>query len=117
MGLADVAALLQADQAAAVRADTWGHLAPKKGEKYPVEMVVAVGFFSEDVRNPVLLSCGPVDGPWDGPWFYDSVRDFISESLGKDENESKIFRFVGHWRNYKFVGKFTQLGLTPQLPQ
>ena len=110
MGLADVAALLEQDQRRAVRIDTWGHLAPIKNVKYPIEMTAAVGYF--DALNPILLTCIPVDGPWDGPWFYDSINEFLSKRLGQEKNEGKIFRFVGHWRNYKFVGKFTQLKLT-----
>lgn len=112
MSLADVAALLYADQMAVVKADTWGHMAPLKGIVYPIEMVAVVGYFSEDILNPVLLSCGPTDGPWDGPWFCDSVREFLSDKIGKDANAGKIFRFVGHWRNYRFVGKFTQVNVS-----
>ena len=111
MGLADVAALIQNDQRQRVMQDTWGHLAPEKGKKYPIEFTAAVGYFSEDTLNPILLSCGPEDGPWYGPWFYEAVQEFLSDHLGEDENSGKIFRFVGHWRNYKFVGKFRQIKL------
>jgi hypothetical protein len=114
MGMADVVALIAQDQYEAVKIETWGHLAPAKNVAYPVEFVAAVGWFSDDISNPILLSCksmalGEEEGPFYGPWFYDSVREFISERLGKDKNEGRIFRFTGHWRNYKFVGKFKQL--------
>lgn len=111
MGMADVCALIAQDQYEAVKVDTWGHLAPQKGIKYPIEFTAAVGWFADDISNPILLSCGPADGPWYGPWFYDSVREFISEHIGKDENEGKLFRFAGYWRNYKFVGKFKRIAL------
>lgn len=111
MGMADVRALIAQDNYEAVKVYTWGHLAPQKGIKYPIEFTAAVGWFADDISNPILLSCGPADGPWYGPWFYDSVREFISEHIGKDENEGKLFRFAGYWRNYKFVGKFKRIAL------
>lgn len=109
MGLADVAAQLDADRRSQVRIETWGHLAPQKGIKYPIQFVAAVGYFSNDALNPVLLTCGPEDGPWYGPWFYDAVREFLSERLGSEENSGKLFSFEGHWRNYRFVGKFKKV--------
>jgi hypothetical protein len=109
MGLRDVTSLIEQDQREAVKIDTWGHLAPHRNVRYPIEFTAAVGWFADDISNPILLSCGPKEGPWYGPWFYDSVREFLSEKIGKDENEGKIFRFVGHWRNYRFVGKFKEI--------
>lgn len=106
MGMADIAAQMNAEYAYGVSVATWGHLAPEKGVKYPIEFTVCVGFFSDDVLNPTLLACSE-DGPWYGPWFYDAVREFVSHRIGKDENSGKVFRFRGHWRNYKFVGKFS----------
>lgn len=108
MGMADVAAQFMADRRKEVRIETWGHMAPEKGVTYPIQFVAAVGYFNEDVLNPVLLSIA-VEGPWYGPWFYDSVREFLSNRLGNDKNEGKLFRFVGHWRNYKFVGKIKEI--------
>lgn len=106
MGLADVAAQIDADRRREVRIETWGHMAPEKGKKYYIQMTAAVGYFNDDIMNPVLLTCGPENGPWYGPWFYDAVREFLSERLGKDENSGKVFSFTGHWRNYRFVGKW-----------
>ena len=111
MGMQHVVAQYEQDRYEEVKIDTWGHLAPQKGVTYPITFTAAVGWFSEDILNPILLSCGPADGPWYGPWFYESVREFISDRLGKEENEGKIFRFVGHWRNYQFVGTFKQVTL------
>jgi len=107
MSMAHACALIDADNRYAAKIDTWGHMAPSKNVKYPIHFVAAVGFF--DCLNPVLLTCGPDDGPWDGPWFYDAVNEFISDRIGKDENSGKIFSFEGHWRNYRFVGKFSQI--------
>ena len=111
MSLAHACALIENDRRQEVKVDTWGHLAPQKGVKYPIEFVAVVGYFSENILNPVLLSCGPENGPWYSPWFYDSVNGFLSDRIGKNENEGKIFRFTGHWRNYKFVGKFRRARL------
>lgn len=107
--MADVAALLEGDRRKQVRIETWGHLAPRKGIKYPLEMVIAVGYF--DCLNPIVLHCKASDDIDCGPWFYDSVNEFISEKVGSDANSGKLFRFVGYWRNYKFVGKFRQIKL------
>lgn len=111
MGLADIAAQVNADYANEVKINTWGHLAPEKGKTYPIQMTAAVGYFNDDTLNPILLTCGPEDGPWYGPWFYDSVREFLSDRLGKDQNSGKLFAFTGHWRNYRFVGKFKKIKL------
>ncbi len=109
MGMADAAALIAQDQYQAVKVDTWGHLAPKKGRRYPLRMIVAVGHF--DCLNPIVLRCDIADDAGCGPWFYDSINEFISESVGSDENSGKLFEFNGHWRNYRFVGKFKVMSL------
>lgn len=96
-----------ADRYQEVKIDTWGHLAPKKGATYPLTMVVAVGHF--DALNPIVLTCDISDDADCGPWFFDSVNEFISARVGKDENSGKLFEFKGHWRNYRFVGRFREL--------
>lgn len=107
MGLEHVAATLQADAMYAVKVDTWGHLAPEKNKKYPIQLTAAVGYFSDSYLNPILLTCSE-DGPWHGPWFYDSINEFLSESIGEEDNSGKVFSFVGHWRNYRFIGKWKE---------
>jgi hypothetical protein len=109
MSLADIALEVNADQARRVMVDTWGHLAPSKGKTYPLNMVVAVGHF--DALNPIVLTCTIADEADCGPWFFNAVNTFISDRLGRDENSGKLFRFVGHWRNYRFVGKFQEISL------
>lgn len=105
--MADAAARYMVDRRAEVKIETWGHLAPKKGTKYPLRLIVAVPYF--DSLNPVVLRCEITEEADCGPWFYDSVHEFISERLGSDENSGKLFEFNGHWRNYKFIGKFREL--------
>lgn len=108
MGLANVAAQYIADRKQEIKIETWGHLAPHKNTKYPIQLIAVVGYFNEDVLNPVVLRVEN-DGPWYSPWFYESVREFLSERIGKEANEGKLFRFEGHWRNYRFIGKFREI--------
>ena len=107
MGMPDSVAQYRADRHREVKIDTWGHLAPREGTKYPLRLVVAVPYF--DSLNPVVLRCEVTEEADYGPWFYDSVHDFISEKVGDDKNSGKLYEFKGHWRNYKFVGKFREL--------
>jgi len=90
---------------AAVMADTWGHLAPKKNKTYKGRIVYAVGCFGNDSLNPTALFC-EFSGLDSSPWFFEAMADFIS----KQENEEGcVYEFVGTFRNYEFKGRIKTL--------
>lgn len=92
---------------AAVMADTWEHLAPKKNKTYSGFIVFAVGCFGDDPLNPIALQC-EFKGLGSSPWFFDTMSEFLSE---QKTAEGCVYRFDGVFRNYEFVGKIRRLKL------
>lgn len=90
---------------AAVLRDTWGHLAPDKGRKYLGFVVFACGEFGDIVS--LHSDFGTLDS---SPWFYDALSDFMAgHALKENTDGGAVFRFDGHFRNYRFVGKVRRL--------
>lgn len=100
MSLADAFAPVEASYRAAVMADTFGHLAPKKNKVYPGYIVFAVGCFGNDPLNPVALEC-EFKGLNSSPWFFEAMEDFTRSC---DTEEGGVYRFDGKFRNYEFSG-------------
>jgi hypothetical protein len=99
----------------AVKQETWGHLAPTRNQKYVGHFIFAVGCFGDDPLNPIVLKC-EFEGLNESPWFFDCLNDYLMEKWGTGHNEEyknagKVFRFDGHFRNYKFVGKVREMKL------
>jgi hypothetical protein len=81
--------------------DTWGHLAPLKNKSYAGTIVFAVGCFGNDPLNPIALYC-EFKGLEISPWFFDCMSEFLSK---ENTEEGCVYKFVGKFRNYKFIGK------------
>lgn len=107
--MAEIFAPVEAKYRAAIMADTWGHLAPKRNRTYRGFIVFAIGCFGDDHLNPTPLSCD-FKGLDSSPWFYDAMMDFL-QSLDKGEHEGTVWRFDGTFRNYEFSGNVQQLKL------
>lgn len=95
----------QAAQHSQALIETWGHLAPKRNRTYKGHIVFALGCFGNDGLNPTALEC-EFDGLDSSPWFYEAMCDFLHSTKGEEGN---VYRFDGHFRNYKFVGNLRQL--------
>ncbi len=90
----------------AVLADTWGHLDPKRNNKYAARVVYAVGCFGSDCLNPTVIASEFEDLD-SSPWFFDSLQDFLSESAPHGDDEvGCVYEWIGTFRNYKFKGTF-----------
>jgi hypothetical protein len=80
----------------AVQRGTWGHLAPKKNRTYPGSMLFARSAYGE-----CSLIRADFKGLNDSPWLFQVMNDFAEENAKED---GAIYRFIGHFRNYEFVG-------------
>lgn len=91
--------------------DTWGHLAPEPGQKYPGTILIAQG----DYRDCIILSAR-FDDLDDSPWLYDDMQEFIASAPSE---RPAIFKWSGWYVRYKNGrcrfggGKFRKL----QLPE
>lgn len=125
MGLEHVAPSIEAHNTELVMRDTWGHLAPQKNVTYPGYFTMAIGIYDSGELNPTILECNFGDLA-NSPWFYEAIHEFTSGPLrekygskAKDEPYPRwtcghIYRFDGHFRNYKFVGKLRRLVLVKE---
>lgn len=105
---------------AAVLADTWGHLAPKRNVIYRGHITFALGCFDSGDLNPTVLGFELNDRHGNGldssPWFYDTLGDFL-QSFCRDGStpgqceEGGVYRWSGSFRNYKFSGELKRLSL------
>jgi hypothetical protein len=111
MGLQHIVPRLEADIRASVRADAFGHLAPKKHKEYPVRYVWSVGVYGNACHNPtVIIAEGDLPN---SPWEYDAVHDLIA-ALGKDAKRGTfasgcVYEFDGLFCNYCFSGVVQKL--------
>lgn len=85
---------------AQVMANTWGHLAPKKGKTYRGRIVYAVGCFGSDHLNPTAI-VSEFEGLDESPWFFDALTEFIGEQGGEP---GCVYECKGTFRNYEFKG-------------
>jgi hypothetical protein len=120
MSLADVGALIEADNRRIVMAATWGHLAPERNKTYRGHIVWALGIHGSDYLNPMVLELEMGELP-SSPWFYEAMQDFLSEvhrekngkywscSEREAETSGRIYRWDGSFRNYSWCGKVRQL--------
>lgn len=120
--MAEVFAPVEAHYRQQVLKETWGHLAPKRNKKYRGFIVFAIGCYGSDYLNPTVLSC-ELEGLSDSPWFFDALMEWLSShqhcsSIGEDEDKDckfkigHVYRFNGYFRNYEFVGEFSQARMT-----
>ncbi len=82
-----------------VMQDTWGHLAPKQGQKYTGFFTFAVGCYGG--LSPEVLSCW-FKGLPDSPWFFSALQDYI---FTLDMEAGLVYRFDGCFMNDAFNGE------------
>ena len=82
-----------------VQRDTWGHLAPKKGQKYIGTFAFAVGCYGG--LGGEVTAC-VFDGLDDSPWFYEALQDYICTL---DMKAGCIYRFEGSFCDGVFNGE------------
>ena len=90
---------------AQILAETWGHLAPKKGRSYRGHIVFAVGCFGDDPLNPTALDC-EFRGLVSSPWFFEAISQFMG---AQRHAVGGVFRFDGVFRDYEFLGTIRRL--------
>lgn len=101
MGLADIAAEIEADYRAQVIGETFGHLAPKKNHTYRGDLVIGHSLYGDVV---ILKDTLGVD---DSPWYYQELHDFAAVIAAKPG----LYRWEGTFRNYVFKGQVKSLML------
>lgn len=100
MGLADVAAQIEADERRNVRDATFGHLAPKRGSRYRVRITFAVGCLGHDPLNPTILAYESRVLEM-SPWLFEAALDMFREL---ETEEGCVYEWVGTFRDYKWNG-------------
>lgn len=96
-----------ARKAAQVMQDTWGHLAPDKGTRYPGYMVIAASCFGDGSVAIVAWEFGALAS---SPWTYEETQEFAVDAVEKmrnrrkDKNRAGVFRFDGYYREFKKGG-------------
>ena len=88
-----------------VMQETWGHLAPRKGQSYKGYMVYAHSGYGDIV----LIDSG-FENLSDSPWLYENMQDFIAEN----GNGSNVYRWDGRYKvsadgHYCFEGKIKKV--------
>lgn len=86
-----------------VMRETWGHLAPKRNKSYRGFITFAIGCYDSGELNPTVLAC-ELDELEDSPWLYDELNDWL-QSTSDQYQVGCVYRFVGKFRNYQFVGE------------
>lgn len=94
---------------AAVMEDTWGHLRPQPGCRYPGEIVYTLGEYGD--ITVIRSDFGDFAG---GPWFAGDESDFVSDQIKDGTPRGSIFRWKGYYQKFKngrcrFVGKTEQV--------
>jgi len=103
--IADAFAPWEIRYKAQIMAQTWGHLAPKKGKTYSGYVVFALGCFGSDPLNPTPLEC-ELNGLDSSPWFFDALIEFLQSIKAETGG---VYRWDGTFRNYEFVGVVQRL--------
>lgn len=101
MSFASVLAEIDAQNRVEVRAETFGHLAPRKGETYEGQFLFAIPEY--DCGNPCIVSAD-FNGLEDSPWLYEAMLEFAER-----KQKAGVYRFDGSVRNYKFKGTVTRI--------
>lgn len=83
-----------------VQEDTFGHLKPKKNQKYNGWMLWAYSVYGD-----IVLIDAAFNGLGDSPWLFQAMQDFIGENIP----ETGVFRWKGVFENYCFVGNIKLL--------
>lgn len=87
--------------------DTWGHLAPVKGQYYHGHMVFTIGCYGSDYLNPTVIH-EDFKGLEPSPWSYECIQDWLMDRARKFE-VGCVYQFTGHMRNYRLVGKVKKI--------
>jgi hypothetical protein len=90
-----------AEQAAQIRVETWGHLAPGKKRTYQGWMV-----WTHSAYGDLLLIDSEWDGLKDSPWLFTAMQGFWEQ---RETEPGTVYRFDGTFRNYKFKGSVKQI--------
>lgn len=106
MSMETVFAPVEARYRAAVREETWGHLAPARNKIYRGHIIFALGCFGSDRLNPTVLEC-ELDLE-SSPWFFNAMRDFLRSLEGE---EGGVYRWDGTFKNYEFKGTVRRIPL------
>lgn len=85
-----------------VLANTWGHLAPKRGLTYPGRVVFTFGVFDSGELNPTVIACD-FEGLDDSPWFYEHLNDWLDQFAPGEAG--RIYEWTGTFKNYRFRGR------------
>lgn len=93
---------------AEVMQDTWGHLRPEPGCKYPGEIVYTLGEYGD--ITVIRSDFGDFSG---GPWFAEDESNFVCDQI-EDTPRGSVFRWRGYYQKFKngrcrFVGKTEQV--------
>lgn len=109
-GLAELGAEIKAHNRALVEAQTFGHLAPKRQEKYYGSMI----FCSSDYGKQFIVK-NSFETLKDNPWSFGDFNDWFDEWLAKNGNPTGIFRFEGYYQMHK-NGNFRMSGTMTEIP-
>lgn len=93
---------------AIVMGETWGHLAPKRGSRYKLRVVYAVGCFGDDELNPtpLLFESRKLDS---SPWFHDCLMEWLCDLPEDERKPGCVYEFNGWFRNYHFDGTINRI--------
>lgn len=91
-----------------VKHATWGHLAPKRGSRYKLRIVFAVGCLGSDDLNPTPI-CFESRKLSSSPWFYDFLRSWLSNRDDENRKSGCIYEFKGWFRDYRMTGIVSKL--------
>ncbi len=80
--------------------DTWGHLAPKKGQSYKGFMVWAHSAYGD-----IVLIDANFENLDDSPWLFENMQDFIAEN----GERGGLYKWEGCYKNSSFEGKIKKL--------
>ena len=85
--------------------DTWGHLAPKKGNSYKGYMIWAYGGWGD-----IILLDAAFEKLSDSPWLFNSMQEYIGEHFDSEG----LYKWEGYFKKldkecYRFVGKIKKL--------
>lgn len=83
-----------------VLADTFGHLAAKKGKEYGVKILFATSPYSQ--YSTSLIDTKYSDGLEDSPWIYDAIVERIN---GMKLKKYGVYLLDGTVKNYRIKGR------------
>jgi len=117
MSYAEVFAPIEAVYKERVMRDTWGHLAPKRGEIYNGWILFGTNAFGS--MNAQLLDAEwvcPSEKMKSNPWIYEDINEYLLSKMGNKSKfkEGCVYLFTGTYRLYSngahsFGGKFKHI--------